>query len=288
MINHNVLKDRRVEVVFTDGRNKVLADREKYDVILSDSIHPRFSGNGSLYTYDYYELLKKRLKPGGLVSQWLPFYSITPENFRMIVKSFYKVFPYTSVWYANNTINSYVIVIGKLDSGMIDFHHMEKCLEIPGVAADLKEISSDSPYKLLDFFLFANDRVEGFVGNVPLHTDDNMSVEYLSGRALSKSITSYFNYVSLLKYRTPVQYYLANLDLAKEGKEVALAALRRYWNATSYNLVGQRLFWEGKRLEAFQEFNMIPIHNPEDKEPVEYFGASYQEPFLVNAGVVVN
>ena len=30
-----------------------------------------------------------------------------------------------------------------------------------------------------------NETVE-FVGNVPLHTDDNMAVEYLSGRSLSK------------------------------------------------------------------------------------------------------
>ena len=68
-INHGVLKDPRVKVTFTDGRNYVLATQETYDVILSDSIHPRFSGNGSLYTYEYYQLLKQRLNPGGVVSQ---------------------------------------------------------------------------------------------------------------------------------------------------------------------------------------------------------------------------
>lgn len=286
MVNHGVLADPRVEVVFTDGRNKVLADKQTYDVILSDSVHPRFSGNGSLYTYDYYQLLKDRLKPGGLVSQWLPFYSITPDNFKMIIKSFHQVFPNTSVWFCNNTINAYVIVIGKLDNGMIDFGEMKKKLAIPGVAADLGEIDCASPYKLLDYFLFANHRVGEFVGDVPLHLDDNMAVEYLSGRVLSRSRTTYFNYVSLLNYRTPVQHYLVNLESGGETREEVIRELQRYWFTTTFNLKGQRLFLEGRKDEAFKEFDRIPLYNPEDKEPVEYFGASYQEPFLQKAAII--
>jgi spermidine synthase len=285
MVNHGVLKDPRVEVAFTDGRNKVLAEKETYDVILSDSIHPRFSGNGSLYTYDYYRILKKRLKPGGLVSQWLPFYGISPKNFKMIVKSFYNVFPNTSVWFANNTINAYVIVIGKQGSGKIDYAGMEKKLAIPEVFADLKEINCETTYKILDFFLFANRKVADFVGNVPLHTDDNMAVEYISGKALSKTLTSYRNYVSLMNHRSPVTDYLVNLAKATESSEKIIKTLGRYWLTTTYNLAGQRLFWEGRRSEAFEKFDLIPIYNPEDKEPVEYFGAPFQEPFLKKAKI---
>lgn len=287
-VNHEVLEDSRVKVVFTDGRNKVLASKEKYDVILSDSIHPRFSGNGSLYTYEYYQLLKNRLKPGGVVSQWLPFYSLTTENFKMIVKSFYEVFPNTSVWFTNNTLNAYVIVIGKLDEPMIDYAGMEAKLKIPEVAADLKEIHCETPYKILDFFLFANERVQEFVGNVPLHTDDNMAVEYLSGRALSKQKTSYLNYVELLKYRTSVKDYLVHLDAATENSEAIIETLERYETATTHNLTGQRLFLEGRRSEAFEQFDMILQINPEDLDPVEYFGAAYQKPFLKNASVPQN
>lgn len=282
-INRGVLEDPRVNVVFTDGRNKVLADDQTYDIILSDSIHPRFSGNGSLYTYDYYQLLKKRLKPGGLVSQWLPFYGITPENFKMIIKSFYEVFPNTSVWFANNTLNSYVIVIGKLDNGDIDYAAMEEKLRIPAVTEDLREIDCQTTYKLLDFFLFANKKVDEFVGDVEMHTDDNMAVEYLSGRSLSRHITSYVNYVSLLQYRAPVNDILINLDNAGESREQIEEKLGKYWVATTYNLQGQKLFWEGKKKAAFEKFDLIPIYNPEDKEPVEYFGASYQKPFLKKA-----
>ncbi|MCP4403020.1 MAG: hypothetical protein GY801_37660 [bacterium] len=284
-INHDVLEDPRVAVEFTDGRNKVLASPEQYDVILSDSIHPRFSGNGSLYTYEYYRLLRKRLKPGGVVSQWLPFYSITPENFKMILNSFSTVFPNTSVWFINNTMNEYVIVIGKLDEPLIDYAGIEARLKIPAVAADLKEIHTATPYKILDFFLFANEKVREFVGDVPLHTDDNMAVEYLSGRILSRSESSSATYTTLLTYRTSMKPYLVNLENAAEPREAIMAKLDRYETATIHNLTGQLLFREGKRLEAFEQFNKIPMLNPEDLEPVEYFGASYQRPFLKNAAI---
>ncbi len=282
-INHGVLNDPRVKVEFTDGRNKVLASAEKFDVILSDSIHPRFSGNGSLYTYEYYKLLRNRLNPGGVVSQWLPFYSLTTENFKMIIKSFYEVFPHTSVWFTNSTLNSYVIVIGKLDEAMIDYARMEAGLKIPGVAADLQEIDTETPYKLLDYFMFANEKVGDFVDGVPLHTDNNMAVEYLSGRALSQSYTSRLNYIELLNYRGSVNDYLLNLDQAEEQEQKILETIALYETATTHNLTGQRLFWEGKRIEAFKQFEMIPPLNPDDLEPVEYFGASYQKPFLQHA-----
>lgn len=284
-INHGVLRDPRVDVVFTDGRNRVLGSTDTYDVILSDSIHPRFSGNGSLYTYEYYQLLKSRLNPGGVVSQWLPFYSVTPENFKMIIKSFSQVFPNTTIWYPNSTINAYVIVIGKLDGALIDFANMEAKLKIPEVAADLQEINTATPYKILDYFICANEKVGAFVGDVPLHTDDNMAVEYSSGRNdISRWQTSYDNFLNLLRQRTSVKGYLTGLDTAAESREKILATLNKYEQATTYNLTGQQLFWDGKQSEAFKSFDRIPQINPDDLEPVEYFGASYQQPFLQHAG----
>ena len=285
-INHGVLRDHRVQIVFTDGRNHVLAAEEKYDVILSDSVHPRFSGNGSLYTYEYYQLLKERLNPDGIISQWLPFYSLTPENFKMIIKSFYEVFPNTTIWYPNSTINEYVIVIGKLDGPLIDYATIERKLRIPEVMVDLEEIETTTPYKILDYFLFANENVGEFVADMPLHTDNNIAVEYISGRNVGRWQSSYSNYSNLLDARTSVKDYLSNLEQARESKENILSTLDLYEQTTDHNLQGQRLFWEGNREEAFQRFERIRELNPEDLEPVEYFGSSYQIPFLEYATII--
>lgn len=282
-INHGVLNDPRVKVAFTDGRNHALATRETYDVILSDSIHPRFSGNGSLYTHEYYHLLKQRLNPGGVVSQWLPFYSLTPENFKMIIKSFYEVFPNTTVWYPNSTMNEYVIVIGKLDDSRIDYPTIEAGLRRPEAQADLREIETATPYKILDYFLFANEQVGEFVKDVPLHTDDNMAVEYISGRNLDRAENSYQCLKELISARTSVVPFLDNLEKAVTPREEIETNLRKYEAATTYNLRGQLFFWENNRAEAFRSFEFVRQLNPDDLEPVEYFGSSYQKPFLRQA-----
>lgn len=279
-VNHGVLSDPRLEIRFTDGRNLILGTKEKFDIILSDSVHPRFSGNGSLYTYDYYKLLRERLEPGGLVSQWLPFYSVTPENLKMIIRAFNEVFPHTSIWYINSTINPYVIVIGKTDSNTIDYAMIEKKMSSKPVSDDLREIDITAPYKILDYFLFADEKVKDFTKDVPLHTDDNMAVEYLSGKEISRHLTVVTNYYELIKNRTSVIPYIRNLKNSGESEGDILDKINSYETATGYNLNGQLLFLLGKREQAFTEFEMIRFYNPEDLEPVEYFGSSFQRPFL--------
>jgi len=178
-----------------------------------------------------------------------------------------------------------VIVIGKLDGPTIDYASMAEKLNIPAVAADLQEIETATPYKILDSFLFANDAVSQFVGDVPLHTDNNMAVEYGSGRELNRWRTSYQNFVNLLRYRTSVIPFLTNVATADESPATIVNMMTRYEAATQFNLKGQVLFLEGQREAAFAQFEQIRALNPADLEPVEYFGASYQPAFLENASV---
>jgi spermidine synthase len=287
-VNHNVLSDPRLDIRFTDGRNLILGTREKFDVILSDSVHPRFSGNGSLYTYDYYKLLRERLNPGGLISQWLPFYSVTPENFKMIVRAFHEVFPHTSIWYINSTVNPYVIIIGKTDSNRIDFEKMAARMRIKEVREDLEEIDIDNPFKVLDYFLFTDEKVKAFTDDVPLHTDDNMAVEYLSGKEVNRRLTVITNYYELIKHRISIEPYLINIRDKGTSEGNIRDRIQLYETGTGYNLNGQLMFLLGKREKAFKEFELIRFYNPEDLEPVEFFGASFQRPFLTQAALSVN
>jgi spermidine synthase len=109
-INHGVLHDPRVRVLLNDGRNVLLATREKYDAILSDSIHPVYAGNSTLYTKEYFELCRRHLEPGGVVSMWLPMYSLSEESYVAILRAFWEVFPDTAVWYDPVVLNEFTVV----------------------------------------------------------------------------------------------------------------------------------------------------------------------------------
>jgi spermidine synthase len=67
--NNAVLQDPRTEVIYDDARHYILTTHETFDIITSDPIHPWVKGAATLYTREYFELCKRHLNPGGLVTQ---------------------------------------------------------------------------------------------------------------------------------------------------------------------------------------------------------------------------
>jgi spermidine synthase len=270
-VNHSILRDPRVKVTYCDGRNFLLTSKEKFDVILNDSIHPRYAGNGSLYTYDYYKLCRSRLKENGIISQWLPLYSLSEDNFKMILKSFQRVFPHTSVWYINSTINSFTIVIGQLGNEGISLQQMKDRLSNPEVKSDLQKIGANTPYKILDYFMFHDEDVRKFVGQVPLHTDDHPYIEYLASKIINREYSWYLNLEDIVKNRTSAINLLNDTDKDNQEYSAVSEKMNIYAKATEHNLQGQLYFLQGNYNKMKEEFNKIPSINPEDLEPFEYF-----------------
>ncbi len=202
-VNHGVLHDARVHVEINDGRNYVLATRDKFDVILSDSIHPRYAGNGSLYTKDYFQLCRRRLNPNGIVSMWLPMYSLTTRNYLQIVRAFREVFPNTTIWYVPNTPNAFTIVIGRMEPGPIPFDRIAAHWT-PVVSQELSEIGMPVPGSLASAFLCGPAEVERITREIPPHTDDIPAVEYESGRLLDSRGVWFQTFVLLTRNMTPL------------------------------------------------------------------------------------
>jgi spermidine synthase len=67
-----LLKDPRVQHYFTDGRAFLMRQPAQYDVIEADALRPNSSLAGNLYSVEYFELLRDRLRPGGFAVTWSP------------------------------------------------------------------------------------------------------------------------------------------------------------------------------------------------------------------------
>ncbi|HVT44349.1 MAG TPA: fused MFS/spermidine synthase [Thermoanaerobaculia bacterium] len=201
--NHGVLDDRRVRVVVNDGRNFVLATPERFDVILSDSIHPRYAGNSTLYTRDYFALCRERLNPGGIVSMWLPTYSLTSRNYLMILRAFREIFPNTTVWYVPNTLNAFTIVIGRTEEGPIPLQRILANAG-PAVAADLHGIDVHGVYDLASALLLDPEAVARITADIPPHVDDLPAVEYESGRIVDREAAWLRNFIMIARAMGPL------------------------------------------------------------------------------------
>jgi spermidine synthase len=183
-INHGVLNDPRVHVVLNDGRNVLLATRERFDVILSDSIHPVWAGNSTLYTREYFELCRRHLRPGGVVSMWLPLYSLTTESYLAIVRAFWEVFPSTCIWYDPVVLNEFTVVTGSTAPGPVQVRW--GAIADPKLAPTLAEAGVRTAHDLAAMLLLGPRDVAAMVSDTLPHVDDFPVVEYGSGRLLDR------------------------------------------------------------------------------------------------------
>ena len=198
-INHGVLADPKVRVMINDGRNYLLATDAVYDAILSDSIHPLYAGNSTLYTREYFEMCKARLAPGGVTSMWLPIYSLDRGSLLRILRAFHEVFPRTVVWYDISTPNEYTVVTGMVENGPIEI--VWDRMSIPAVAQSLAIANVASREDLMADMLLGPAEVARLTADVPPFIDDFPYVEYTAGRLLARDLTWFDNLVMLFNAR---------------------------------------------------------------------------------------
>jgi spermidine synthase len=223
-VNHGVLADPRVHLTINDGRNFVLATPDSFDAILSDSIHPRYAGNGSLYTEDYFRLCAKRLKPGGVISMWLPMYSLLTENYKSIVRAFQDAFPNVSIWYPHSVPNAFTIVLATPEK-TVRLGDLARRVAAPEIAGDLARIGASDPAELLSYLVLAPDDVRRWVSETPPHTDDLPAVEYESGRTLASTGTWARTFTELTARRSRIEDFVSGLS---PENPLARRVLQRY------------------------------------------------------------
>ena len=153
-----------------------MTDRQ-FDMITADPIHPRISGVGYLYTEEYYRALRQRLKPGGVVCQWMPMYNISRESFNVAFRTFAHVFDNASFWYVRGH-GLFVATSGPFE---IDYQRLKQRMAAPAVAGDLDSIEIKDPAELLSHLLMGPAQIKRYLaasGEDKLNTDDNARLEY--------------------------------------------------------------------------------------------------------------
>lgn len=87
------LDDPRTTLRVRDARALLSRSPRTYDVIVSEPSNPWISGVSSLFTLEYWELVRQRLRPDGIACQWLQLYGMGPDELRGLLRTFLHVFP---------------------------------------------------------------------------------------------------------------------------------------------------------------------------------------------------
>jgi len=92
-----ILRSPKARIVIDDGRRFLARSRESFDVITVDPPPPaEAAGSSLLYSEQFYDLVKLRLKPDGILHQWFAFGE--PATRQAVARSVFNSFPYTRVF----------------------------------------------------------------------------------------------------------------------------------------------------------------------------------------------
>lgn len=219
--NYGVVSDPRVEIVYDDARHYILTSREKFDVITSDPIHPWVSGSATLYSRDYFDLVRRHLNPGGTVSQWVPIYEAGEKSVRGEIATFLSVFPQATLWANRNHAGGEdLVMLGTTSQPAFDLDGIDQQWQSPEgaeIARSLKDVGFRTPLDLFGTYVGRGPDLAPWVAGAEVDRDPKPWLQYQAG------LDSYTQQtVDVLAKLLPYRRFPEDLFVGSPGAKQAL------------------------------------------------------------------
>lgn len=172
------LNDPRVRVHIDDGRYYLQATAQRFDLITSEPPPPRAPGVISLYTQEYFELIRDRLNDGGIATYWLPVHNMTGADARAIIKGFCSAFDDCGLWEGYGL--NWMLTGSRHAKKAASLDHFTAQWRDPALAPVLAEIGLERPELLGTTFMADADQLAALLGNT-LPLTDNHPKRYSQG-----------------------------------------------------------------------------------------------------------
>ena len=173
--NHRPLADPRTHLILMDGRSHLTYDRQTYDVVSIDPIHPFVAGSGNLYSEDFYRIVRSRLNPGGIFCQWIPLGGVSPEAFDTMLATLRSVFPRLALF----TFFGEGVVLASADPLHIPWSEFAARFSVPAVRADFAALDILTPFNLVAALVGTDRQIDAYLAGFDHRTtDDNVWLEH--------------------------------------------------------------------------------------------------------------
>jgi spermidine synthase len=187
--NFDVANSPKVTIRIDDARHYLLTTHEKFDAITSDPLDPWVKGAAMLYSREFFDLVKRRLNPGGVVTLFVQLYSSNEEAVKSEIATFFEAFPRGIVF--GNTYNGAgydLVLLGQLDPAPLDIDALAARLDQPEyapVARSLREVGYTSLIDLLSTFAGDAPNLGGWMSDAVINQDISLRLQYLAGMGVN-------------------------------------------------------------------------------------------------------
>jgi spermidine synthase len=202
--NFDVAHNPKVTIRVDDARHFLLTTHEKFDAITSDPLDPWVKGAAMLYSREFFDLVKRRLNPGGAVTLFVQLYSSNEEAVKSEIATFFEAFPRGVVF--GNTYNGAgydLVLLGQLDPAPLDIDALAARLDEPEyapVARSLHEVGYASLIDLLSTFAGDAPNLGGWMSDAVINQDRSLRLQYLAGMGVNLRVGDLI-YRNILAYR---------------------------------------------------------------------------------------
>jgi spermidine synthase len=187
--NFDVVRNPKVNIHLDDARHYLLTTDEKFDAITSDPLDPWVKGAATLYTREFFEVVKQHLNPGGVVTLFVQLYESNEAAAKSEIATFLEAFPDGAVF--ANTINGQgydLVLFGQLGGGKINVDTVQKRLDDPAnsaVADSLRQVGINSAIELFATYGGSRRDMQNWLRDAQINTDRNLKLQFLAGLGLN-------------------------------------------------------------------------------------------------------
>jgi predicted membrane-bound spermidine synthase len=247
-VNHEVLANPKVRLIFNDAREVLRTTAQRYDLMVCEPSNPYRNGIANLFTKEFYRAGRARLNDGGMFVQWVQAYEIDRRTMRSVLATFKSVFPHVEVW--QSKLGDLVLVGSEPRpaysvSGLrrkVAAEPFASALRCAWHTADLEGVFAN--------YVGGGALVDHFIGGnvAAINTDDHNQIEYGFARTLGRTDWD------------------ATRDLRRQAVEIGDDRPPVHGGAVDWQAVAQGRQWDmvvrgGKKLSADDPALKEEIHD---------------------------
>jgi spermidine synthase len=232
-VNGQALTQAGVKLVREDGRSVLLERVDRYDLISVEINSIWFAGMGPLYSREFYELARSRLRREGVLLQWFPVHHLSARNLFVVINSVRSAFPHVSVWMHRHQ----GFVVASSEPLRIDLTSVRTDRERAALRPYLRELRSGSPLELLSDLVVTDRQVDAFLDSMArlLHADRSLvstdawpTLEYETPKDILSDFSYFQNRATFQRFRSTNPFPFRGTPSESEVR-LAAAAFSRGW-----------------------------------------------------------
>jgi spermidine synthase len=175
-VNHRPREDARLHLIIDDARTYLRVTHTQYDMIVSEPSHPWVPGVANLFTKEFFELGRSRLRDDGVFVQWVQIYQLSTESLRSVLATYRSVFPHVQMFRVGGAAKGKdLILVGS--RAPLTLEHLGERMSDPLVQTELARINIKGPEDILAWYVCDETQLGPAIAGAAINTDDNMRIE---------------------------------------------------------------------------------------------------------------